>query len=160
VLTPFCRAVAAHDAAAALLLVTSELARLRADAGDVWLAEIGHYVYGGDTALHVAAAGHEARVDRALIAAGADVAARNRRGASPLHYAADGIPGSTRSGRTATVRHHAHSPPARPAAVAAARRRPGRSSAKSSICSELRTPPATPRKTYARGTITRAALVR
>jgi ankyrin repeat protein len=29
-----------------------------------------------------------------LLAAGADVGARNRRGATPLHYAADGAPGS------------------------------------------------------------------
>ncbi len=93
-LTPFCRAIAAHDAAAALRLVTSELVHVRADAGDFWLAEIGHHVYVGDTALHVAAAAHEARVARALIGAGADVGARNRRGAAPLHYAADGIPGS------------------------------------------------------------------
>ena len=59
-LTPFCRAIAAHDAAAALRLVTSELVHVRADAGDFWLAEIGHHVYVGDTALHVAAAAHEA----------------------------------------------------------------------------------------------------
>ena len=44
-----------HDAAAALRLVTSELVHVRADAGDFWLAEIGHHVYVGDTALHVAA---------------------------------------------------------------------------------------------------------
>ena len=42
----------------------------------------------------MAAAGYAADVARALIAAGADVAARNRRGAAPLHYAADGQPGS------------------------------------------------------------------
>ncbi len=58
------------------------------------MAEIGHYVYVGDTALHVAAAGYGARAARALVDAGADVAARNRRGAAPLHYAADGIPGT------------------------------------------------------------------
>jgi ankyrin repeat protein len=32
---------------------------------------------------------------RQLITMGADVGARNRRGAQPLHYAADGIPGSS-----------------------------------------------------------------
>ncbi|HEX3257089.1 MAG TPA: ankyrin repeat domain-containing protein [Pseudonocardia sp.] len=93
-LTPFCRAIAARDTAAALSLVTRELAHARVDTGDFWLAAIDHYVYGGDTALHVAAASHAVRVVRALIAAGADVAARNRRGAAPLHYAADGQPGA------------------------------------------------------------------
>jgi hypothetical protein len=59
-----------------------------------YLTAIGHYVYAGDTALHVAAAAHRPEMARALIGLGADVAARNRRGAAPLHYAADGNPGS------------------------------------------------------------------
>ncbi len=58
-----------------------------------FLDEIKHYVYAGDTLLHVAAAAHDLEVARALIAAGADVRAKNRRGAEPLHYAADGSPG-------------------------------------------------------------------
>lgn len=90
-LAPFCRAVAARDTTAAAGLVTPVLARAPV-AGDFWLAEIGHWVYVGDTALHVAAAAHAVAVARALIGAGADVAARNRRGAAPLHYAADGQP--------------------------------------------------------------------
>jgi hypothetical protein len=57
------------------------------------LAGIGHYVYAGDTMLHVAAATYASDVARILIDAGADVGARNRRGAEPLHYAADGRPG-------------------------------------------------------------------
>jgi Ankyrin repeats (many copies)/Ankyrin repeat len=100
-LTPFCRAIGARDVQAAVRLVTPELARARVGKGarghgdgDSWLAEIGHYVYVGDTALHVAAAGYGARAARALVAAGADVTARNRRGAAPLHYAADGAPGT------------------------------------------------------------------
>jgi hypothetical protein len=59
-----------------------------------WLAAIAHYVYAGDTALHVAAAGHRVAIARTLIAAGAAVDARNRRHAAPLHYAADGGPGA------------------------------------------------------------------
>jgi hypothetical protein len=59
-----------------------------------WLEEITHYVYGGDTLLHVAAAAYDLDAAKALVAAGADVRAKNRRGAEPLHYAADGIPGS------------------------------------------------------------------
>jgi ankyrin repeat protein len=53
---------------------------------------IGHYVYAGDTLLHVAAAAYASDVARILLDAGADVGARNRRGAEPLHYAADGNP--------------------------------------------------------------------
>lgn len=60
-----------------------------------YLDEINHFVYAGDTALHIAAAAHHPDVVRTLIEIGADVSARNRRGAQPLHYAADGIPGST-----------------------------------------------------------------
>lgn len=53
---------------------------------------IGHYMYEGDTALHMAAAAFQVRIVKELIARGADVHARNRRGAQPLHYAVDGGP--------------------------------------------------------------------
>jgi hypothetical protein len=56
--------------------------------------EIGHYLFAGDTALHVAAASYREKIARKLIALGADVRARNRRDAEPLHYAVDGVPGS------------------------------------------------------------------
>ena len=56
--------------------------------------EIGHYLYSGDTALHMAAASYREKIARRLIAMGADVRARNRLGAEPLHYAVDGTPGS------------------------------------------------------------------
>jgi ankyrin repeat protein len=59
-----------------------------------FLTAIGHYVYAGDTALHVAAAAHSPGIARMLLDLGADVNARNRRGAAPLHYAADGSPAS------------------------------------------------------------------
>jgi Ankyrin repeats (many copies)/Ankyrin repeat len=59
-----------------------------------YLHAIEHYVYAGDTALHIAAAAYQKDIVENLIALGADVRARNRRGAEPLHYAADGIPGS------------------------------------------------------------------
>jgi hypothetical protein len=103
VLMGFARVVAAGDEAAALALLreTPELATARVEVGasrqetrEYYLEGIAHYVYRGDTALHVAAAAHRLEVVRALIAAGADVRARNRRGAEPLHYAADGVPGS------------------------------------------------------------------
>jgi len=60
-----------------------------------FLDKIGRYVYAGDTALHIAAAAYQTDIVRKLIAAGADVRARNRHGAEPLHSAAVGAPGST-----------------------------------------------------------------
>jgi hypothetical protein len=59
-----------------------------------FLDEIAHYVYAGDTALHIAAAAYRPAIVRMLIAMGAEVGAKNRRGAEPLHYAVDGGPGS------------------------------------------------------------------
>lgn len=66
----------------------------RGDARDYFLDDISHYVYAGDTALHIAAAGYRIDLLRAFVAAGAAVDARNRRGAEPLHYAADSHPGT------------------------------------------------------------------
>jgi hypothetical protein len=63
---------------------------------DYFLVAIGHHVYAGDTALHVAAAAHHPAAAELLVGRGADVRARNRRGAEPLHYAADGSPGAER----------------------------------------------------------------
>jgi Ankyrin repeats (3 copies)/Ankyrin repeat len=65
----------------------------RQDPRPYFLAGIRHYVYAGDTALHVAAAAHQRELAETLVARGADVRGRNRRGAEPLHYAADGSPG-------------------------------------------------------------------
>jgi ankyrin repeat protein len=86
----------ARSIAASPDLATARLAKgaTRQRAKPYFLDEIKHYVYAGDTALHVAAAAYRHGIVRKLIAAGADVRAKNRRGAEPLHYAADGIPGS------------------------------------------------------------------
>jgi len=52
---------------------------------------IAHWIYAGDTALHVAAAGYRVAIARMLLAAGADPgSAKNHRNSQPLHYAADG----------------------------------------------------------------------
>jgi ankyrin repeat protein len=67
----------------------------RQDPRPYFLIPIGHYVYAGDTALHVAAAAHHRQLAEPLVAQGALVRARNRRGAEPLHYAADGRPGAS-----------------------------------------------------------------
>jgi hypothetical protein len=75
-------------------LATEKLAigATRAAPSVMFLEEVKHHVYAGDTALHVAAAAHAGSVVRALLERKAEVAARNRRGAEPLHYAADGSP--------------------------------------------------------------------
>src|SRR5262245_47968102 len=96
------RAIASRDRrqVARLLRESPELARRAASAGATravsrpyYFEEIAHYVYGGDTALHIASAAYERDVAEALVRRGADPRARNRRGAEPLHYAADGLAG-------------------------------------------------------------------
>lgn len=82
-----------ESAMSALLLAAPGLVDSHGDR-DRFYPEIEHYVYGGDTGLHVAAAAYRTPLVQQLVEAGADVAVRNRRGAQPLHYAADGIPGS------------------------------------------------------------------
>jgi len=97
------RVIARGEVATALGLVDAPLASARVEKGATraaakahYLDEIEHYVYAGDSALHIAAAAYQQEIVRRLIAEGADVRARNRRGAEPLHYAADGAPGSPR----------------------------------------------------------------
>lgn len=58
-------------------------------------SRIPHWIYAGDSALHVAAAGYHAEIAELLLDAGADCrAAHNHRSSQPLHYASDGRPGS------------------------------------------------------------------
>jgi hypothetical protein len=64
----------------------------RTSAAEHYIEDVEHYLYEGDTALHAAAAAYRRDAALRLLAKGADVAARNRRGAQPLHYAADGGP--------------------------------------------------------------------
>jgi hypothetical protein len=52
---------------------------------------ISHWIYAGDTVLHLAAAGYRVEIAQLLLQAGADPnAAQNGRRSTPLHYAADG----------------------------------------------------------------------
>ena len=54
-------------------------------------SKIVHWIYVGDTALHLAAAGYRVELVRLLLAAGADPnSTRSHRQSGPLHYAADG----------------------------------------------------------------------
>ena len=57
---------------------------------DSFFAQIGHYMYGGDTALHMAAAAFCRPIVELLVSYGANCRVKNRRGAEPLHYASDG----------------------------------------------------------------------
>src|SRR5438552_11184433 len=76
-------------ASPALATASSDIGATRQGASDFFFTEIAHYLYGGDTALHMAAAAFRRPVAELLVAHGADCRARNRRGAGPLHYAAD-----------------------------------------------------------------------
>jgi hypothetical protein len=82
------------DAAPGLATRPLRIGASRQDPDPYFLVPIHHYVYAGDTALHVAAAAHQRGVAESLVALGAPVRHRNRRGAEPLHYAADGRPGA------------------------------------------------------------------
>jgi ankyrin repeat protein len=80
------RRLAANPALATMAL---DVGATRQDASPFFFTDIGHYVYAGDTALHIAAAAFRRPLAERLVAHGADCRARNRRGAEPLHYAAD-----------------------------------------------------------------------
>jgi hypothetical protein len=71
-------------------LATAQLSR----ADEFFIAECGAQVYQDDTALHAAAFAYDTEVARRLVELGADVQARNRRGAEPIHAATIGGPGS------------------------------------------------------------------
>jgi Ankyrin repeats (3 copies)/Ankyrin repeat len=73
----------------ALATAQAEGGATRQDASEWFFEEIGHYLYAGDTALHMAAAAFQRQVAELLVRHGAHCRARNRRGAEPLHYAAD-----------------------------------------------------------------------
>lgn len=73
----------------ALATTSSAVGATRQAASNFFLEDIGHYLYRGDTALHMAAAAFRRPVAQVLVAHGANCRARNRRGAEPLHYAAD-----------------------------------------------------------------------
>ena len=78
------------SAARALATTASPVGATRQQAPDFFFTAISHYLYAGDTALHIAAAAFSRPMAELLITHGADCRARNRRGAEPLHYAADG----------------------------------------------------------------------
>src|SRR5262245_1970283 len=90
-------AIVADEAKAVRLVrATPEIAQARV-ADECLVADVPHQLYVGDTALHLAAAALRPDAVGALIKAGADSNAENRRGAIPLHYACDARP---KSGKT------------------------------------------------------------
>ena len=75
----------------ALLKADCSLATRQIRAARLYQSKIFHWLYMGDAALHLAAAGYRVKIVRSLLAAGADPnAAANHRRSGPLHYAADG----------------------------------------------------------------------
>ena len=102
-LWPLLRAIATGDGGTTsrLLAASPTLASIASPTGatrhvstSYYFEEIGHYVYEGDTPLHIAAAGYRTAIAKELVGYGADVNSRNRMGAQPLHYAAVGQPAS------------------------------------------------------------------
>lgn len=67
-------------------------AATKESASEYFIDELAHYIYAGDTAMHMAAMSYCSSAIALLIENGANVHATNRRGAQPLHYAADGSP--------------------------------------------------------------------
>jgi hypothetical protein len=86
------RGLAQTMLAAAPSLVTARLGR----DGEFFAERCRAQFYEGDTALHAAAFAYDSELARDLVARGAEIRARNRRGAEPLHAAVAGDPGSAR----------------------------------------------------------------
>jgi hypothetical protein len=88
-------AVADRMLATTLLDDVPSLATARLARRDEFFIDRCHaQVYEGDTALHAAAFAYDCQMARDLVARGAGVRARNRRGAEPLHAAVTGVPGT------------------------------------------------------------------
>jgi len=78
--------------ARALLTSNPGLATCPIASARLYQAKILHWIYAGDTALHLAAAGYRVELVQLLLASGADPnSALNHRKSGPLHYAADGF---------------------------------------------------------------------
>ncbi len=90
---PLLAAILRDDRAKAKELLNADAGLAACPIHEARLYESGifHWIYVGDTALHLAAAGYRVEIVDLLLAAGADPnAAANHRRSTPLHYAADG----------------------------------------------------------------------
>ncbi len=94
------KAVLNEDLAA--LKKVADLVEVRMNA-DLLVKVIPHWLYKGDGALHLAAAGLKAKSTALLLKAGADPNLGNRRGATPLHYACDPRPDVKPQGQAAVL---------------------------------------------------------
>src|SRR5438477_11250262 len=78
----------------------------------LYRSSIFHWIYAGDTALHLAAAGYRVEIVRLLLTSGAEPnAAKNSRRSSTLHYAADGFitgPAWDAKSQVETIRSQLH----------------------------------------------------
>ncbi len=77
-------------AAPTLATTAAPVGATRQQSTDFFFSAISRYLYAGDTPLHMAAAAFSRSIAELLVAHGANCRVRNRRGAEPLHYAADG----------------------------------------------------------------------
>ncbi|HVK58251.1 MAG TPA: ankyrin repeat domain-containing protein [Candidatus Kapabacteria bacterium] len=74
-----------------LLKEYAELARRQIETARFYDRQIFHWIYVGDTALHLAAAGYRVELIQLLLNSGADANSNsNHRRSGPLHYATDG----------------------------------------------------------------------
>ena len=71
------------DNSPALVHARAAVGATRKAAESHFFEAIAHYMYEGDTALHMAAAGFKPAITQALIDRGAECSAKNRRGAEP-----------------------------------------------------------------------------
>ncbi len=95
---PIFEAVLADDVGAiASVLEGSPAAVAAISDADELVLQIPHWLYRGDTPLHLAAAGLRLEALKALLDRGAPADPVNRRGAAPLHYACDPRPSWGRS---------------------------------------------------------------
>src|SRR3954469_7000499 len=77
--------------AKALIKAEPQLATELIQQPRLYQSKIVHWIYAGDTALHLAVAGHRVQLVQLLLAAGANPnSTSNHRQSGPLHYAADG----------------------------------------------------------------------
>jgi ankyrin repeat protein len=72
----------------ALATSSAHAGATRGEAKPYFFASIRHYLYEGDTALHLAAAAYQREIAEVLVTRGASVHARNRLTLQPLHLAA------------------------------------------------------------------------
>ena len=90
---PIFKAVLTNASEVELLLKSSPVLASSRVAEDLLIETI-HWLYVGDTPLHLAAAALQVRAAKLLLDYGGDANAQNRRGATPLHYVCDPRPKS------------------------------------------------------------------